>query len=349
MQSLATALVLTTVILSVASQQPTINPNGFVDDLSADINDLWENFKVQFDKIFPNADVEDTSTKTFENNLRAVRNHNRQYSQGRQPFCMKINKYADMDINTVKQRMLGFRQHPKDPTKLRARSALGSAISVNAAPPAELNWVTKGMVSPVKDQGVCGSCYAFSANGAIEAQAAIKYARRANLSEQNLVDCTYNYGNGGCQGGWMDSCFKYIINNRGIDKSEAYPYEEADNGYCRYRSAYKAMTITNYVDLPQNEAAILDAVANIGPVAVAMDAGWQSFQFYNTGVYYEPKCTTDVNHAVLIVGYGTTSSGQKYWLVKNSWGTSWGDKGYIKIPRGSNYCGIALYASYPVV
>ncbi|XP_026799874.3 digestive cysteine proteinase 2 isoform X2 [Pangasianodon hypophthalmus] len=154
----------------------------------------------------------------------------------------------------------------------------------------------------------------------------------------------------GCQGGWMDQAFEYVKENGGLDTEDSYPYEAMD-GNCRFDPANVGANCAGYVDINRgDENALQEAVATVGPISVAIDAGQPSFQFYQSGVYDEPACSSIApNHAVLVVGYGT-ESGEDYWLVKNSWGLGWGDSGYIKMSRNkNNQCGIASAASYPLV
>jgi len=218
---------------------------------------------------------------------------------------------------------------------------------VGATYPDSVDWTLQGYVTQVKDQGQCGSCWAFSTTGGLEGQHFRYTGALISLSEQNLVDCVS--GNN-CNGGWMDTAFAWIRDNGGIDTEDSYPYE-AVNGACRYNPGNIGATVTGWVDIASgNEDALLAACADNGPISVAIDASQSSFQFYSSGVYYEPACSTStLDHGVLVAGYGV-DNGTPFWLVKNSWGQGWGSGGYLLMARNQgNNCGIATAGSYPTV
>jgi len=219
------------------------------------------------------------------------------------------------------------------------------SLRVGAYPSGSLDWTTKNAVTGVKDQGQCGSCWAFSTTGSTEGAIALKYNHLTSLSEQELVDCAGSYGNAGCNGGLMDSAFKYAEAN-GLCTEAAYPYT-GRNGACQKASCTASANtkITGYKDVTHTENA-LGAAADIGPVSVAIEADQSGFQLYKSGVFCG-TCGTSLDHGVLVVGYGDEGT-SPYWKVKNSWGASWGEAGYIRMCRNSDKCGIASEPSYPV-
>ncbi|XP_054270369.1 cathepsin L [Macrosteles quadrilineatus] len=313
----------------------------------------WNLFKMTHGKNYT-SDMEDKfRLKVFLDNKHKIIKHNTRYTNGLVSYKLAMNKYGDMLHHEFISTMNGFNRTKQ--MKLTGMSMMDKPVTfiepANVELPSSVDWRTKGAVTPVKDQGHCGSCWSFSATGALEGQHFRKSGKLVSLSEQNLIDCSGKYGNQGCNGGLMDNAFQYIRDNRGIDTEGAYPYE-AEDDTCRYRPEASGATDSGFVDIPEgNESKLKAAVATIGPVSVAIDASHESFQFYSGDVYYEPECSpTQLDHGVLVVGYGTDEDGNDYWLVKNSWGESWGDKGFIKMARNKdNNCGIASSASYPLV
>jgi len=218
--------------------------------------------------------------------------------------------------------------------------------------PKEINWVKEGAVSSIKNQLECGSCWAFSAIGAVEGEWSLKHHKLYNLSEQELVDCSDYLGNQGCNGGSMDNAFEYVIQH-GICSNVSYPYNGVDN-QCKNQSCTKRVHIDTYYDVPPNNEKQLEKAVAKQPVSVAIQANQQSFQLYKKGIYSDPDCGDDLDHGVLVVGYGYDSFyDMKYWIIKNSWGTHWGQNGYMKMAKDINntagQCGIAMDASYPVI
>ena len=265
-------------------------------------------------------------------------------------YTLKMNKFSDMEMDEINTKHKGLKlSDNKAPT-----SNFTKLFHMNPREkvPRRIDWRKKGAVTEVKDQGDCGSCWAFSSTGALEGQYFLKKNKLVSLSEQNLVDCSDDYGNLGCDGGRQEDAFDYIKENGGIDTEKSYPYE-AEDGQCRFTSTYASATVTGYRTISaSNERALMQAVAKVGPISVSIDASKNSFMHYNSGVYYEPLCSSSrrsLDHAVLVVGYGT-HNGQDYWLVKNSWGEDWGMDGYIMMARNEdNNCGIATDALYPTV
>ncbi|KVH93999.1 Cysteine peptidase, asparagine active site-containing protein [Cynara cardunculus var. scolymus] len=249
-------------------------------------------------------------------------------------YTLGVNEFADMTWEEFSKQKLGAAQHCSATRK-------GNHKLTNAVLPLTQDWRKVGIVSPVKNQGSCGSCWTFSTTGALEAAYAQAYGKSVSLSEQQLVDCAGDFNNFGCNGGLPSQAYEYIKYNGGLDTEEAYPYTGED-GVCKYSSENAAVRV-------------LDAV-NITMVI-------STFRLYTGGVFTsdvcgsdpmmkEAKCVNDfeqdVNHAVVAVGYGV-EDGVPYWLIKNSWGAEWGLNGYFKMEMGKNMCGVATCASYPIV
>lgn len=307
----------------------------------------WEAYKMEHGKKYKSDVEEQFRMKIFKDNKYKVAQHNKLYHSGEKSYSMKINHFADLLHHEFIELMNGY-SHNKSRPRLGA-TFIGPDDDI--ALPKTMDWREKGAVTPVKNQGECGSCWSFSATGALEGQHFRKTGKLVSLSEQNLIDCSTKFGNNGCNGGLMDYAFEYVKSNGGIDTEDTYPYEAMDDN-CRYNPDDSGADDRGYVDVREgNEHALKKAIATVGPVSVAIDASHETFQFYNEGVYYEPDCSPEMlDHGVLAVGYGTTEDGDHYWLVKNSWSEKWGEEGYIKMARNrDNNCGIASAASFPLV
>jgi C1A family cysteine protease len=254
-------------------------------------------------------------------------------------WSMGVNQFTDLTPEEFSSRFKGYKH--RDMSYFRNMN-LHEFAGMRQLP-SSVDWQAKGAVTPVKDQGNCGSCWAFSAVASVEGAWQIATGQLLTLSEQQLVDCAGSCGNQGCSGGLMDDAFQWIINNGGIAPENIYPYTARGQPCHAVMSVAK---ISAWKDLPQgSEDALLSAVAN-QPVAVAIEADQSSFQHYKSGIFKGP-CGKSLDHGVVVVGYGT-DAGVDYWRVKNSWGPTWGDAGYIRIKRGSDLCGIADAASYPI-
>jgi len=313
----------------------------------------WEAWKEEYGREYQDVEEESYRYSIFERNLLLINNHNADYDNGLVTFTLGMNQFGDMHTMEIQSILLGFKQ--EDPSVNENRPILKADKQENL--PEEVDWRPSGAVTPVKDQAMCGSCWAFSATGSLEGQHYLKTNKSVSLSEQNLVDCSKKEGNMGCFGGLMDNAFKYIKINNGIDTEESYPYT-ARNGKCKFNPDNVGATVTGFVDIKHgSEEALEKAVATVGPISVGIDAHLPTFHFYKKGVYHDTACSSvHLDHGVLAVGYGvdnstmTNGDGKKYWLVKNSWNTSWGDEGYIKMAKDAgNACGIASQASYPLV
>lgn len=309
-----------------------------------DLDAEWTIFKQVHSKVYT-AEQEAVRRVVWESNLALIQRHNLQADRGLHSYRLGMNHLGDLTNKEINDKLNGLLLPAN-------RTAGATYLPPNNLGdlPDSVDWRTKGYVTPVKDQKECGSCWAFSSTGSLEGQHFRKTNTLVSLSEQNLVDCSRKEGNNGCEGGLMDYAFTYVRKNKGIDTEDSYPYTAKD-GKCRFRASDVGATDVGFTDVThKSESALQSAVATVGPVSVAIDASRSTFHFYKSGVYYDADCSsTSLDHGVLAVGYGT-DGGQDYWLVKNSWGTVWGEQGYIQMARNKeNACGIATMASYPNV
>ncbi|QHN88521.1 Cysteine proteinase RD21a [Arachis hypogaea] len=311
---------------------------------------MYEEWLVKHGKKSSNGLLSGESKNRFEifkDNLRFIDEQN---SLPNRTFQLGLNRFADLTNEEYRAKYLGTRMDPnRRMMKAKTRSNR-YAPRVGDKLPESVDWRKEGAVVAVKDQGGCGSCWAFSTIAAVEGINKIVTGDLISLSEQELVDCDTSY-NEGCSGGLMDYAFEFIINNGGIDSEADYPYTGFDGTCDQNRKNAKVVNIDDYEDVPAyDELALKKAVAN-QPVAVAIEGGGREFQLYVSGVF-TGRCGTALDHGVAAVGYGT-EGGHEYWIVRNSWGASWGEDGYIRMERNlgnsrAGKCGIAIEPSYPI-
>jgi len=276
---------------------------------------------------------------TFKKNLDFITQHN---TEGHS-YTVAVNHVADLSNEEYRRIFLGLKlKSPIDPEDLvKEYSPLPEAL------PAAWNWNDKGACTPIKNQQQCGSCWSFSTTGSSEGCHFISTGKLVSLSEQNIMDCSNGWGNAGCDGGLMTEAMNYIIANKGVDTESSYPYT-AEDGTCQFKASNIGATLNGMANVTSGDENDLQTKVYAGPTSVAIDASQSSFQFYSSGVYSDPNCSsTQLDHGVLAVGWGTDGS-KPYWIVKNSWGTSWGQQGWFWLARNAkNMCGIATMATRP--
>lgn len=302
-----------------------------------------EQWMVQYGRSYKDSAEKEKRFKIFKDNVEYIDKFN---NEGNRTFKLSANMFADLTNEEFVASHTGYKISTQ-PSSLKAKSLKYENLTEI---PMTMDWREKGAVTSIKDQGRCGCCWAFSAVAAVEGITQIKTGNLISLSEQQLVDCAVE-GNQGCKGGWMDNAFRYIIKNQGLSTEEKYPYETMQGTCDHGKESIYAAQISAFEDVPSNnEKALLQAVAN-QPISIAIDGSGRNFHFYKSGVFME-ECGTRLTHAVTAIGYGTSADGTKYWLMKNSWGTRWGENGYMRIQRDTSapegLCGLAKKASYPV-
>ena len=298
-------------------------------------------FKAKFGKTYSTVEEHDYRFSVFEANLRRARRH-----QLLDPSAVHgVTRFSDLTPDEFRRDYLGLK-----PLRLPADAQKAPILPTNDLPP-DFDWRDHGAVTPVKDQGSCGSCWSFSAIGALEGSHFLTTGNLISMSEQQLVDCDHEcdpeeYGacDQGCNGGLMTSAFEYILKAGGVEREETYPYIGSDRGSCKFNKSQIVASVSNFSVVSLDEDQIAANMVKNGPLAVGINAVFM--QTYMKGVSCPYICSRNLDHGVVLVGYGSAGYApirfkeKPYWIIKNSWGESWGEDGYYKICRGHNACGV---------
>jgi len=301
---------------------------------AAEVYDQFIDWTIQYGKTYSSAQEHVSRYNAFKSNLALVRHLNR---QGTATFA--LNKFADLTQEEFAAKYL--RLMPIGQMSRKETLAFDRTVEY----PDKKNWVDDGAVTKIKDQKNCGSCWAFSATGAMEGAYFLAHKELPLISEQQLVDCeqdcmiypgtTQQVCDEGCNGGLMPNAFTYAI-RVGMVSEDDYPYVGVDQT-CKLDTSKIKYHFTKWSYVDADEDAMVAGLNTNGPLSVALDATYWSF--YSGGIYDSSCSSSRMNHGVLLVGYGEEGS-TKYWIIKNSWGTSWGEKGYLRLIRGKNKCGV---------
>ena len=326
-------------VTTVLSISPLERFNNWVNTFSIDLKDTATQSRIFNNWLTNDQLIRDTNAKSLS-------------------YTLAHNAFSGYSHDEFRELMsLKPMFYPTSTESLYDDSYLGNEL------PESVDWRTKGVVNPIKDQGQCGSCWAFSTIQAVESAVALKTGTLYNLSEQQLVDC--DDMDFGCSGGWMDNAFSWINQNNGLCSEDDYPYVSGNSGMsdkCLTTCNLKPKTkVLLHVDIPVNSDESLMDVLSLQPVSVALEADQPEFQFYSSGVF-TGTCGTLLDHGVGLVGYGVNETNNlPYYILRNSWGTSWGDNGYMYLGRGNDpntnkpyndgkgQCGVLTKASYPIV
>ncbi|XP_024868028.1 cathepsin L1 [Temnothorax curvispinosus] len=335
---LCATLVMILILPGIRAIQP-FNGDTLPSNISEKLDDYWRTYKTQFNKTYTR-NLENVRRAAWEQNLVEIYKHNLLAAAGHHSYTLRDNHIADLSTRQYMREMVKLM--PSRRRRLPTEPIVSAVLKNPRDIPARLDWREYGFVTSPVNQRSCGSCYAYSIAESIEGQIFKQTGMLLPLSAQQLVDCSTSTGNLGCTGGSLRNTLKYLEKSKGLMARSTYPYN-AEQGECQFQKDLSVVNITSWAILPaRDEKALEIAVATIGPIAASINASPKTFQLYHKGVYDDHQCSSDmVNHAMLVVGYTPTE-----WILKNWWGASWGEKGYMRLARNKNRCGVANYAAY---
>ena len=306
--------------------------------LAANINNNFNNYVHKYNKNYDGIEYRER-LEIYETNMKFINKHNMLADEGKYTYWLGETQFTDISNEEFR--------NSKQVGKLTNISSTCNIVSkYNGSVPDHKNWLEYGIVSSVKNQAQCGSCWAFSATEAVEGVVSLRKGELISLSEQQMVDCSDDYGNQGCGGGWMDSAFEYVIDNKGLCSNASYQYT-AQDGTCNTNcSLIQNTDIKNCSDISPNIEELVIAYLSQQPLSVAIEADSDTFQHYKRGLYNDSSCFEGgLDHGVLLVSYGP-----EMLRIKNSWDTTWGEDGFMRMARtgdGDGMCGIYNKVSFP--
>ncbi|XP_020087908.1 fruit bromelain-like [Ananas comosus] len=333
-------LVLFYMVVSVMLASPRAASRSLPDD---PMMRRFEEWMARFHRVYTDDAEKWRRFQIFQDNVNYIESFNNRSGNS---YTLGTNQFADMTFDEFLAKYTGT----SVPLKMKSETlTLTSFEDVNiSAVPKSIDWRDHGAVTEVKQQGTCESCWAFTAIATVEGIYKIKKGSLIPLSEQEVLDCSVSYGCKG--GGWVHKGYDFIISNKGVATEASYPYKEVQ-GNCASNIVPNAASITGYKFLPRSESKLMNAVSQ-QPVAAAVEAD-KKFQLYTGGIYKGP-CGVMINHAITVIGYGAdNSTGDKYWIIKNSWGTNWGENGFMRLEKDvaskSGLCGLTKQLVYPTI
>jgi len=329
------SLLLGTAIYNMTSEKSGARLQN--DDIPTNVYDSWTHWKQKYGKSYGVDAEEQYRLRVYYDNFNKIANEN---SKGNQ-YTLALNEFADMTTQEFKKVYLGSQRPAISNTKTVKLSTSNL--------PENVDWEQTGAVTPIKNQGQCGSCWSFSTSGALEGANFSKTGSLTPLSEQQFMDCSKDLGNLSCSGGYINKAYDYAVAH-GVMSEQDYPYQALDRNVCNYDASKVVYTPKSYTHVPVDDSDALKAAAALGAVSVSIAA--DQLQFYSSGIWHYSLCLTEVDHGVLLTGYGVEDvSGTQYWRIKNSWGTAWGEDGYFRLLRSDGavpaLCGLTKDSYYP--